>query len=73
MSGFLHYLSNKNVDFVMLIVSVLHLSGASESEAESERGARETAGPARALQEVFDTTEHSLGQGAHAQVTSDSL
>lgn len=41
--------------FVMLIVSVLHLSGAGESEAESERGERETAGPARALQEVFDT------------------
>lgn len=56
-----------------------NLSGAGESEAESEGGERETAGPAGALQEVFDTTQHSLGQRAaqraHAEVTSsaDSL
>lgn len=37
-------------------VSILVYSGAGESEAESERGERETAGPAGALQEVFDTT-----------------
>lgn len=56
-----------------------NLSGAGDSEAESEGGERETAGPAGALQEVFDTTQHSLGQRAaqraHAEVTpsADSL
>lgn len=57
-------------------MSILRLLGAGDSEAESKRGERETAGPARALQEVFDSTEHSLGQGpserAHAEVTSDT-
>lgn len=50
-----------------------NVSGAGESQAEGERGAGETAGPAGALQEVFDITQHSLGQGAtqraHAEVT----
>lgn len=49
-----------NLGSVMRAVSwfffVVHLSGAGESEAESERGAGETAGPAGALQEVFDAT-----------------
>lgn len=41
---------------------VLYLPGAGDSKAESEGGERQTAGPARALQEVFNTTQHSLGQ-----------
>lgn len=49
-------LSAESLGPVMRVVSVLHLSGAGESEAESERGEGETAGPARALQEVFDAT-----------------
>lgn len=69
-------LSSQNLGSVMRVVSVLHLSGVGDSEAESERGERETAGPARAFQEVFDTTQRSLGQGAsqraHAEVTSDT-
>lgn len=67
-------LSTEGLCSVMKVVSVLHVSGAGESEAESERGTGGTAGPARALQEVFDTTYYSLGQRAnqraHAQVTS---
>lgn len=50
--------------------------GADESEAESEGGTGKTAGSARALQEVFDTTQHSLGQEpsqrVHSKVTSDT-
>lgn len=50
--------------------------GAGESQAEGEGGAGETAGSAGALQEVFDITQHSLGQGAdqraHAEVTSEA-
>lgn len=38
------------------------LPGPGQSEAESERGVGEAAGPAGALQEVFDTAQHSLGQ-----------
>lgn len=48
--------SAESLSSVTRVVSVFHLSGAGESEAESERGEGETAGPARALQEVFDTT-----------------
>lgn len=52
------------------------VSGAGDSQAEGERGAGETAGPAGALQEVFDITQHSLGQGAsqraHAEVTPEA-
>lgn len=49
-------LSAGSLGSVTKVVSVLRLSGAGESEAESERGEGETAGPARALQEVFDAT-----------------
>lgn len=53
------------------------LPGAGDPEAESERGEGEAAGAAGALQEVFDTTQHPLGQGArqraYAQVTSPRL
>lgn len=51
-------LSAESPGSVIRLVSVLfcNLSGAGESEAESERGEGETASPARALQEVFDTT-----------------
>ena len=49
-------LSAESLGPVLTAVSVLHLSGAGESEAESERGEGATAGPARALQEVFDAT-----------------
>lgn len=49
-------LSAESLVPAMTVVSILHLSGAGESEAESQRGEREAAGPARALQEVFDTT-----------------
>lgn len=56
---------------LLLLSDVL---GAGESQAEGEGGAGETAGSAGALQEVFDITPHSLGQGAgqrpHAEVTS---
>lgn len=56
--------------------SLVRPPGPGESEAEGERGAGETAGPARALQEVFDAPEHSLGQEpserAHTEVTSDT-
>lgn len=50
--------------------------GSDESEAEGEGGTGETAGSARALQEVFDTTQRSLGQEpcqrVHPKVTSDT-
>lgn len=51
--------------------------GADDSEAESAGGEREAAGPAGALQEVFDTTQHAVGQGPaqwpRAQVTSSII
>lgn len=55
-------------------VPLWNLSGADDSEAESAGGEREAAGPAGALQKVFDTTQHAVGQGPaqrpHAKVTS---
>lgn len=53
-----------------------NVSGADDSEAESAGGEREAAGPAGALQKVFDTTQHAVGPGPaqrpRAQVTSSA-
>lgn len=46
----------------MIFLFVLRLLGAGESEAENEGGAGQATGPARALQEMFDTAECPLGQ-----------
>lgn len=55
-------------------VPLWNLSGADDSEAESAGGEREAAGPAGALQKVFDATQHAVGQGPaqrpRAEVTS---
>lgn len=59
-----------------LIFLLSDVLGAGEPQAEGEGGAGETTGSAGALQEVFDITQHSLGQGAgqraHAEVTSEA-
>lgn len=67
------HVSRKAGRFDLFLLS--DVLGAGESQAEGEGGAGETAGSAGALQEVFDLTQHSLGQGsgqrAHAEVTSE--
>lgn len=60
----------------MNYVPLWNLSGADDSETKSAGGEREAAGPAGALQKVFDVTQHAVGQGPvqrpRAQVTSST-